>query len=817
MSAASLLAVYNGQEPELCFGGAPGPGGVNSVGVGLGLAQTGTSANPQVSLGMSAVGDLLVGTGAPTSGAVLPKGANGTFLRVKTDGSGLEYVAVVPGGGVNSVSAAANNVGYVNNSNPGPDTPQIGIAFAAVGDLPVGTGANTGTILQKGANGNFLRVKTDGSGLEYAAVAPGGVDSVSVLANNPLVVSTTAPASATDPKIGIAFAAKGDLVVGTGVNTGVILTAPLGPDLVLTSAPGEASGLKWEAQGSGSAPIINRNNSNITPLTIAPPATANDTMILITQDVPAWEWDNTQGFLDNNADVIGFTSGASTQPATPTHEYTGTIAEVGYVYNPLQPPISANATLIKATSAPTNWAVYWKFDNPDPGGAPFILSDPARISGFQFFKHSPGDERPEMYVYGSFNRIAPIVAGFIDVANEKICYCLAIINDFDYTISNLVDINGIKGVSYTDPNTPQSAAYISAVGVNFYENSGLTQAYITFVGFFNCYITGAEIPGAAGEVQNVSQFFINDILAAQSNYEFKTTAFLQSENIGIPLAAGDFLTCVYQLQPQGSDFQFFIGGKFSQVGYAAPFLPMSNFLFMGNPGTYLPIAGSAITSPIFGVGASLTPDYLCIYGSSPVFTAYVDIAGCQVNPPTAPGPANCIAFTLPGNLTGLVASYGGFCQFVLQTTPPAASPTANYDIIALQTANTTIYWRNPNGANIPAWNDSLGINPSRNVGLNGGTGFVVGIPPSLGTYSLVANYTTNPGTTTFRQVVGVNPSAQFVLSSGKFKYGGTQANYDPGYTKATLTQFASQSFVASSPAADWVAIGAINPEVSFQV
>ena len=815
MSAASLLAVYNGQEPELCFGGAPGPGGVNSVGVGLGLAQTGTSANPVVSLGMSAVGDLLVGTGAPNAGAVLGKGGNGEFLRVNLTGTGLEYVAVVPGGGVNSVAAAPNNVGYVNNGSP--DAPKIGVAFNAVGDLPVGTGANTGTILPKGGSGQFLRVNLAGTDLEYVDVAPGGVDSITALASNPLVVSTTAPASATDPKIGIAFTAKGDLAVGTGVNTGLILPAPLTGDLVLTSAPGEASGLKWEAQGSGSAPIINRNSSNITPLTIAPPATANDTMILITQDVPAWEWDNTQGFLDDNADVIGFTSGASTQPITPTHEYTGRIATAGYVYNPFQPPIGANGTIIKATGG-TEWYVYWKFDNPDPGGVPYILSDPARVSGFQFFKHSPGDERPEMYVYGSFNRIAPLLPGdSIDFANEKICYCLAIINDYDYTISNLVDINGIKGVGFDDAVIPVSAAYISAVGVNFYENSGLTQAYITFVGFFNCYITGNEVAGPAGEVQNVSQFFINDILAAQSNYEFKTAAFLQSENIGIPLAAGDFLTCVYQLQLQGSDFGFFIGGKFSQVGYAAPFLPEANFIFMASPGSYIPIAGSAITSPIFGVGASLSPDYLCIYGSSPVFTAYVDITACLVNPPGTPGPANCIAFTLPGNLTGLVASYGGFCQFVLPTTPPAASPTANYDIIALQTANTTIYWRNPNGASTPAWNDSLGINPSQNIGLNGGTGFVANIPPSLGTYSLVANYTTNPGTTTFRQVLGVNPSAQFILSSGKFKYGGTQANYDPGYTKATLTQFASQSFVASSPAADWVAIGAINPEVSFQV
>ena len=282
MSNAALLAVYNGQEPDLCFGSAPGPGGVNSVGVGAGLAQTGSSANPVVSLGMSAVGDLLVGNGTANSGAVLPKGADGTFLRVKTDGSGLEYTPVVPGGGVNSVNEAANNVGFVNNANV--DAPLIGVAFNAVGDLPVGTGANTGEILPKGANGEFLRVKTDGSGLEYAAVAPGGVDSVSAVANNVGLVLTTGAGSPADPKIGIAFLAKGDLAVGTGASTGVILSAPQQPDLVLTSAPGEASGLKWEAAGSGSSATIFRNNT-ATPLTISKPQTANDTCVIVSDEV----------------------------------------------------------------------------------------------------------------------------------------------------------------------------------------------------------------------------------------------------------------------------------------------------------------------------------------------------------------------------------------------------------------------------------------------------------------------------------------------------------------------------------------------------
>lgn len=184
MSNAALLKVYDGQEPDLCFGTSPGPGGVNSVNVGAGLTKTGTSANPIVNLGTTAVGDLLVGTAT----------------------------------------------------------------------------ANAATILPKGANGNFLRVKTDGTGLEYAAVAPGGVDSVSALANNPVVVSTTAPASATDPKIGIAFTAKADVPVGTAANTGVMVSAPLPltTGLFLQTDTGEASGVKW-APATGPSGAIGTN------------------------------------------------------------------------------------------------------------------------------------------------------------------------------------------------------------------------------------------------------------------------------------------------------------------------------------------------------------------------------------------------------------------------------------------------------------------------------------------------------------------------------------------------------------------------------
>lgn len=120
MSNSALLKVYDGQEPDLCFGAAPGPGGVNSVGVGAGLTQTGSAANPIVNLGMAAVGDLLVGSGVNT-GVVLGLGAAGDFLRVNLAGTDLEYAAADPEtqnlAQVLAIGASANNVPITDLGN----------------------------------------------------------------------------------------------------------------------------------------------------------------------------------------------------------------------------------------------------------------------------------------------------------------------------------------------------------------------------------------------------------------------------------------------------------------------------------------------------------------------------------------------------------------------------------------------------------------------------------------------------------------------------------------------------------------------------
>lgn len=744
MSVQGILKVYDGQEPDLCFGAAPGPGGVNSVGVGAGLTQTGSAANPIVNLGMTAVGDILVGSGV-----------------------------------------------------------------------------NTGAVLGKGANGTFLRVKTDGSGLEYAAVAPGGVDSVT----GGSLVDITFPTNPEDPQVNLAFTAKGDLLVGTGANTGVILPIPATADLVLVSDPNEVSGMKWEAQGSGSAPIINRNLSHANPKSIDAPSSANDTMITVTEEGASFEWNTVAGFNGlSQASVIGFTAGQVGPPTVPVKEYTGTI--VGSTLAAPQPTF-VNGTMIEISGTASKFYVYWKYPSLQPPPAsPFVLNDPARISGFIHFTHA-GADRSEMYVYGSFNRIAQLDGtGAIDPTTEKVCWCFAIINDETDTISDLVDINGIIGVGINDVAVPFHDMVITSASINRFENPGVLQPFITFVGNFNCYVTGADVLGVAGEVNNVSQFFINDILGPPNQYEFKTAAFLLSENIGVQLGAGDFLSFVYHLELQGNDYGFFIGGKFTQVGIGAGLIasPSGNLAFAGGGGllvAYLPISGGPVATELAGFGESLTADTLCVYGTNPtVYTAYCDYTASLVNAPGVPAPPTLTVFTLPGSLAGLNSNIGNMIGGITLIQAPPNPATAVYDIIGLQSGTTTIYYRNDGGAPSPAWALLLSDpNPAQNIGLNGGSGLIT-VPASLGTYGLVANYTTDPNTipplTTFRELFASSGTADFILSSGKFRFvGPPSTNFTTGFGTAKLTDYASQSYIASSNALDWIPIGAINPGVSF--
>ncbi|QIG59423.1 hypothetical protein [Dishui Lake virophage 8] len=179
---------------------------------------------------------------------------------------------------------AVGNDGWVlsanSNVNLGLEYIQLpagGIQFTQEGQLLyAGAGpAFQDSLLNIGNAGQILGIN---AGLP-AWINAGGSGTITALA--PL----TEYADGTASKVAIDFTAKGDLVVGGGVQVGgnpvagVIL--PVGAnDMVLTANSGTASGLEWKAQGGGSSATIYRNSVDNVPLPVSPPATANDTCVI---------------------------------------------------------------------------------------------------------------------------------------------------------------------------------------------------------------------------------------------------------------------------------------------------------------------------------------------------------------------------------------------------------------------------------------------------------------------------------------------------------------------------------------------------------
>lgn len=314
----------------------------------------------------------------------LPVGADGTVLSCdSTQPDGLRYIAipaavvlakaelisanaagntiVVPPPAVDNyalVSDATTTTGMVwkalggsgvittiaplQDLEPVAGTNEISINFGAVvGEIPYGTGiAKTGTFTNVPAAGQILGVS---AGVP-AWINAGG--SGTITASLPLVESNVGGAS----NIAINFTAvKGEMVAGGGVaGVGVIVPSPPANDYVLTSDNTTPSGLEWKAQGSGSAPIINRNDQDNTPLIIQKPGTANDTMVLVADRV-----------LDNFNSQIYNQAGVGVQTGTPNifklFDFTpaNTIAITSIVAN-----VELNTSSILGTSSAISLCVF---------------------------------------------------------------------------------------------------------------------------------------------------------------------------------------------------------------------------------------------------------------------------------------------------------------------------------------------------------------------------------------------------------------------------------------------------------------------------
>jgi len=181
------------------------------------------------------------------------------LLNIGNAGQVLSVAGGVPAwqdaGGSGLITA---NLPLIEEADPPPPaqptSSKISINFSAnVGEIPYGTGqAKIGTLTNASQAGQVLGVA---NGVPEWINA-GGSGTITALA--PLTEYAVANAS----NIAIDFTAKGDLVVGGGVQVGgepiagVIL--PVGAnDTVLTANSGTPSGLEWKASGSGSDVIAN--------------------------------------------------------------------------------------------------------------------------------------------------------------------------------------------------------------------------------------------------------------------------------------------------------------------------------------------------------------------------------------------------------------------------------------------------------------------------------------------------------------------------------------------------------------------------------
>nr|WPF46530.1 MAG: hypothetical protein [Lake Baikal virophage 4] len=191
----------------------------------------------------------------------------------------MQYGGAAPGFDDTPLNlGTAGQIMKVNLGATAPEwaDPQGATPFTAVGQMQYG-GAAPGfadTPLALGTAGQIMKVNVGATAPEWADVA-----GETILAGAGLTI--TNPAINTI-SINQGFLNKGDLIVGTGQNVGVIVPCPaFDQSLVLGTSATTPSGLEWKNTGGGySGPTINRS-SGIDPVLINAPTTASDTMICV--------------------------------------------------------------------------------------------------------------------------------------------------------------------------------------------------------------------------------------------------------------------------------------------------------------------------------------------------------------------------------------------------------------------------------------------------------------------------------------------------------------------------------------------------------
>jgi hypothetical protein len=332
MSASNILlrtGVNAGKiNPDLIVGG--GAGIVDSVNATAGIyIDNADQANPIVQIGTNQAGDLIVGTATQYVGAVLPQGANGTYLGVNggvlgysvppqqgiayTQEGQMLYAGVAPGfadtllnignaGQVLGVNAGVPtwtdtggsglitaNPPLIEEADPAPNS-KISINFSnAVGEIPYGTATKVGALTNVPAQGQILGMA--GNPLVPTWIDAGG--SGTITGNFPLV-ETAGAGGGSVININFTQGVKGEIPAGSGtLNTGVLLPPAKDPEgklvdgWVLQSLQSSPSGMVWVAPTASGTQSIYRSTTATTA--VPPPTSTQDTLLLVAEE-PNASW-----------------------------------------------------------------------------------------------------------------------------------------------------------------------------------------------------------------------------------------------------------------------------------------------------------------------------------------------------------------------------------------------------------------------------------------------------------------------------------------------------------------------------------------------
>jgi hypothetical protein len=683
------------------------------------------------------------------------------------------YPDLVPGGGgggtLTGIAAGAGLT--VTGAAP---VPQINLGFSAtVGEIMVGTGVNTGAPLAPGANGDVLTIV--GGVPAYAVIPPVAPGVTSVTANTGLNIDNSVVGA---PKVQLSYLHNGDLMVGTGANTGTVLALPQADGLVLTSVPFTENvlGMDWKSGGVSGGPIIYRSSAG--SLSIDPPKSASQTMITVAEVASDEQWitmptdapdTNKTGvlfpFTSSTGVVYTFEMDVCSDPNGSGNAYPC----VKVVFNYDQTTGFGQTSLYSTNPANPNHdrAVYGIFEE---GGFVYVYGE---FDSFAFYQ-SPG--LPGAAPAGTQ------ASGIVKFAGTSAS--ASAVNDATNNWNGVGKTGGMA-IIYT----------MTKITVPI-----LGDQYI-MGGDFDGYCTTGSLFSSTGGLGNIAALVFGAPLNPNPTYDVIANIVGSGTSTNAPV----YTTCALPIGP----FTVAFGGEFTAVNGGLD--PATNFAIWAGGFTQY---NATLDGAVCYMTMDAANTSLIMTGNFSDIVTIGNINNATESGATIPG-LSATAFSDPARQSACVAQ--------LFDLPTAPSPLVAFNVVILQDTDASKGARSYRS--LAASPGTFVVNPAP-VGLVGPlqNGCIVaygsvptppGVTPPNPNPSLYAiTNTQDVGAFSTLNYLKQTPGATqqvFTLTSGKFKY-----NAATLYSSCTLTDNTSQYWVASLDSIvpttyDWMAIGTIAP------